>query len=278
MPRLSEPDLALSLRQRQAAGDAAASASGLIVPPRVDDACGLRVVSYNIHKGVQGVGPLRRLEIHNLAVALEAMHADIVCLQEVRAFNLREAAFFPHWPALGQAEYLAPLGYSAVYRTNARTAGGEHGNALISRWPVLHVGHEDVSDHRLEQRGLLHVVLSVRARPVHVIVAHFGLLGGSRMRQAARLAAFVTREVPPDVPLVVAGDFNEWGARLTHFFGEQGYSSAGQAHTFPSIAPLAQLDHVYLRGLKPQALCVPRGRVWWKMSDHLPLIVDCVLP
>ncbi len=25
----------------------------------------LRVATYNIHKGVQGIGPIRRLEIHN---------------------------------------------------------------------------------------------------------------------------------------------------------------------------------------------------------------------
>ena len=45
----------------------------------------LRVATYNIHKGVQGLGPARRLEIHNLGHAVEQLDADIVCLQEVRA-------------------------------------------------------------------------------------------------------------------------------------------------------------------------------------------------
>ncbi len=45
----------------------------------------LRVATYNIHKGVQeGLGPTRRLEIHNLGLAVEQLDADIVCLQEVR--------------------------------------------------------------------------------------------------------------------------------------------------------------------------------------------------
>ena len=44
----------------------------------------LRVATYNIHKGVQGLGPARRLEIHNLGHAVEQLDADIVCLQEVR--------------------------------------------------------------------------------------------------------------------------------------------------------------------------------------------------
>ena len=47
-------------------------------PPDADPYL-LRVATYNIHKGVQGVGPARRLEIHNLALAVETLDADIVC-------------------------------------------------------------------------------------------------------------------------------------------------------------------------------------------------------
>ena len=41
----------------------------------------LRLVTYNIHKGVQGIGPLKRLEIHNLKDAVEQLGADIVCFK-----------------------------------------------------------------------------------------------------------------------------------------------------------------------------------------------------
>ena len=97
----------------------------------------LRVATYNIHKGVQGIGPRRRLEIHNLGHAVEQLDADIVCLQEVRKLHRREARHFKRWPELPQAEFLAPEGYEAVYQTNAITRYGEHGNALLSRWPVI---------------------------------------------------------------------------------------------------------------------------------------------
>ena len=115
----------------------------------------LKVATYNIHKGVQGLGPTRRLEIYNLGLAIEQLDADIVCLQEVRKVHRREEKYFKHWPEMPQAEFLAPPGYEAIYKTNAITKHGEHGNALLSRWPVLEQGHEDMSDHRLEQRGLL---------------------------------------------------------------------------------------------------------------------------
>ena len=44
--------------------------------------------------------------------------------------------------------------------------------------------------------------------------------------------------------------------------------------TYPARLPLAQLDFVYSRGLKPVGLEVPKGRIWWRMSDHLPLIAE----
>ncbi len=236
----------------------------------------LRVVTYNIHKGVQGVGAARRLEIHNLGHAVEQFDADIVCLQEVRKFHQREALHFAHWPDVPQADYLAPEGYEAVYRTNAHTRHGEHGNALLSRWPVVDHQHEDVSDHRFEQRGILHVELLVHERPVHVIVAHFGLIPASRGRQAEHICRFVAREIPPDVPLLVAGDFNDWGARVDRALAAADLVAVKlpSAATYPSRLPVVQLDCVYARGLKPLRVTVPRGRIWHRMSDHLPLIAE----
>ena len=236
----------------------------------------LRIATYNIHKGVQGLGPARRLEIHNLGLAVEQLDADIVCLQEVRKLHRREAAYFQRWPDVPQAEYLAPEGYEAVYRTNAFTKHGEHGNALLSRWPVIGHQHEDISDHRFEQRGLLHVEVDAHGRRVHVIVVHLGLIPGSRVRQVERLQQFIEREVPAGSPVVVAGDFNDWGAQIKRMLSGFGLYEfdAPRAFTYPARLPLVQLDHVYVRGLEPLGLHVPRGRIWWRMSDHLPLIAE----
>ena len=67
-----------------------------------------RVATYNIHKGVQGIGPVRRLEIHNLGHAVEQLDADVVCLQEVRKLNRGEERYFPRWPQMPQADFLCP--------------------------------------------------------------------------------------------------------------------------------------------------------------------------
>jgi endonuclease/exonuclease/phosphatase family metal-dependent hydrolase len=239
----------------------------------------LRVATYNIHKGVKGIGPARRLEIHNLALAIEMLDADIICLQEVRATNRREARRFAAWPDQPQAQFLAPQGYQAVYCTNAVTQHGEHGNALLTRWPVAHWRHQDISDHRFEQRGLLHVQLHAHGRLMHVIVAHFGLIPASRARQAEQLKRYIAREVPSAAPLIVAGDFNDWGTRVRRILGLDTLEAleGARTYTYPARLPIVQLDHIYTRGLAPTALNVPRGRIWRRMSDHLPLIADFTL-
>jgi endonuclease/exonuclease/phosphatase family metal-dependent hydrolase len=239
----------------------------------------LRVATYNIHKGVQGLGLASRLEIHNLGHAVEQLDADIVCLQEVRKVNRKAAQRFARWPEMPQAEFLAPEGYTAVYETNAYTRHGEHGNALLTRWPVLRKAHRDISDHRFEQRGLLHAVIEVDGAPLHAIVVHLGLIKGSRVRQVAQLRDFIEREIPPAERLVVAGDFNDWGARMRYAMNVMGLRDSSDLRgprtlTYPSRLPLTQLDFIYARHLKPVECSVPRGPVWSRMSDHLPLVTD----
>ena len=240
----------------------------------------LRVATYNIHKGVQGVWPARRLEIHNLGHAVEQLDADIVCLQEVRLMHRRQEKKSSHRPSQPQAHYLAPEGYASVYRTNAVTRHGEHGNAMLSRWPVLSHQHQDISDHRFEQRGLLHTEVQVVDRRVHVIVVHLGLVPASRVRQLAQLLAFVDRAIPAQAPVLVAGDFNDWGTGLGRRMAGAGFSEWREqpTPTYPSRLPLNQLDHVYARGLTPLHAMAPSGRIWQRMSDHLPLVAEFSWP
>jgi endonuclease/exonuclease/phosphatase family metal-dependent hydrolase len=247
----------------------------------------LRVATYNIHKGVRGIGPRKRLEIHNIGLGIEALDADLVFLQEVRSFNNAEARRFPDthfgWPRVPQADHLAPEGYDVAYRTNAYTPGGEHGNALLSRWPLSEdIGHHDVSDHRFEQRGLLHVRADWHGQVVHAVVAHLGLMHSSRVRQVERIAAFLQAQVPKHEPVVLAGDFNDWGEKLDAPMRAMGlvraeHRNSPPQRTFPSRVPIFSLDRIYTRGFVCTSTFVPRGNVWARMSDHLPLVAELEL-
>jgi endonuclease/exonuclease/phosphatase family metal-dependent hydrolase len=254
-------------------------------------ALNLRIVTWNIHKGVRGLGMRKRLEIHNMQAAVAGLNADVICLQEVRRINHKEAAHFTHWPQLPQADFLAPPGYEAVYRTNAFTKDGEHGNALLSRYPVGGHAHEDMSDHRFEQRGLLHATVAIAGKDVHFIVVHLGLIAASRQRQLTQLSEYIKRDIPKSDVLIVAGDFNSpiapvrWAqAALSDRSSNTKASSrkpllhalSGHA-TFPSRLPLVQLDHIFARHAKIVSTHVPQGKEWARMSDHLPLVVELVL-
>jgi endonuclease/exonuclease/phosphatase family metal-dependent hydrolase len=91
---------------------------------------------------------------------------------------------------------------------------------------------------------------------------------------------FIEREISADSPVIVAGDFNDWGTTVRSSLGAVGMLAFDRERvaTFPSRMPVVQLDYVYARGLAPLGLHVPKGRIWGRMSDHLPLIAEFDLP
>jgi endonuclease/exonuclease/phosphatase family metal-dependent hydrolase len=255
----------------------------------------LRIATYNIHKGVTSFGG--RPRIHALKLALAKLDADIIFLQEVQGRHdqiaLKHAA---QWPLLPQHDYLAGDSHQAAYGMNAVYDHGHHGNALLSRFPIASSQNQDVSDHAYESRGILHCVLQMPDTQIHCYVVHLGLFGGGRKRQAAALIEAVRSSAPPDAPVIIAGDFNDWGNHLgdllrmrlnvAEVFDQRlarGMFSylrklAGRApkltpaRTFPAALPVLSLDRIYLRGLRVESAEVLHGALWAKLSDHAPVI------
>ena len=102
------------------------------------------------------------------------------------------------------------------------------------------------------------------------------------MRQVPRTASFIEAAVPRAEPIVLAGDFNDWGEKLDAPMREMGLARAASEggmpqRTFPSRVPLFSLDRIYTRGFHCASTFVPRGSVWARMSDHLPLVADLEL-
>ncbi len=174
----------------------------------------IRVVSYNIHKGRSVTGGKESLA--DLRLGLYGLRPDLLFLQEVQGRNLIRGSLDAQHESLAAALHM-----QAAYGCNAVRAATDHGNALLSRYPILFHENQDVSDHRLEQRGLLHGVVQVEDAMVHCLVVHLGLLAGGRSRQVYALVDRIRRLVPDDEPLLIAGDFNDWSNRLAPLFVEQ---------------------------------------------------------
>lgn len=245
----------------------------------------LRVVTYNIHKGVTGLS--RRPRIQNVRAGLHAMDADIVFLQEVQDRNDRLVAAALFDPDHTQLNYLATDAYPhSVYGRNAVYDYGHHGNAILSRHPILMSENLDISDHRFEQRGLLHAVTDLGFGDVHLLCAHFGLFARSRQRQAEALIERVRAVVPKEAPLVVAGDFNDWNNRLDRVICQalgavevaDKAADARPVRTFPSHLPWLRLDRIYVRGFEVERAHALTGREWAQRSDHVPLLAELARP
>ena len=174
----------------------------------------LRIVSYNIHKGRSASGS--RESLSQLRLGLYGLHPDLLFLQEVQGRNERESILHAQHESLGAA-----LGMQHCYGRNAIRAETDHGNALLSRHPILRFENQDISDHKLEQRGLLHAVIQVDETPVHCLVVHLGLFAGGRARQIQALVERIKRVVPEGAPMIIAGDFNDWTNRLAPLFVQQ---------------------------------------------------------
>ena len=255
----------------------------------------LRVVSYNIHKGMAALG--RREILHDLRRALQPLQADLLLLQEVQGRNARNPGLHAQHEHLGEA-----LGFEVVYGRNAVQRHTDHGNAVLSRWPVLAWSNRDVSHHRFEQRGLLHTVIEVPGLwRLHSVAVHLGLFSVSRRWQTDRLCELVEGEVGPDEPLLIAGDFNDWQHELSHRLMDRlgvhevfarapagadvsAWASipkpaAGPRHatpprTFPAVLPWLRLDRLYVRRMDVQRAWVPTEAHWSGLSDHLPIVAD----
>ncbi len=239
----------------------------------------LHIATYNIHKGFSQFN--RRMMVHELRERLRALAPDIVFLQEVQGLHLDHAERHDAWPDEPQHEFLAAdVWHNTAYGRNVVYERGHHGNAILSRLPILATHNQDVTHLRFERRGLLHCAIEAPDLPrhLHCVCVHLSLFGRSRRRQLDALATRLETIVPADAPLIIAGDFNDWRNRAHDLLAERlGLTEvfAGMVgrppKSFPSTLPVLRLDRIYARGFSIERSEVHFGAPWSQISDHAAL-------
>jgi endonuclease/exonuclease/phosphatase family metal-dependent hydrolase len=244
-----------------------------------------RVLTVNTHKGFTFFN--RKFILPELREAVRAVGADVVFLQEVHGANARLGARVPNWPDAPQYEFIADtLWPDFAYGRNAVYPHGHHGNAVLSKFPILRYENRDVSISGPEKRALLHCVLHVPGwqSEVHVICVHLGLREPHRLKQLGLLCQLLNTEIDRDEPVVVAGDFNDW-RRRAHLILERDAgmkevfveADGRSARTFPARLPFLQLDRIYVRNARAHSPLVLPRRPWSHLSDHAPLAAEISL-
>jgi endonuclease/exonuclease/phosphatase family metal-dependent hydrolase len=240
----------------------------------------LKILTLNVHKGFS-LG--RRFILHDLRDAIRSVSADIVFLQEVLGDHRELSTRHERWPKEAQYEFLADtIWKSFAYGKNAVYPAGHHGNALLSKLPIVRHQNRDISGHGGERRGMLHAVLDVpeQQKDLHAICVHLGFGERHRAGQVAKLCSFVDAEVPHGNPLIVAGDFNDWRGKAHRPLSRIGMqevfreTTGRAAKTFPAILPMLRLDRIYVRHLRAHRPTVLRHKPWSHLSDHAALSVE----
>ena len=239
----------------------------------------LHVATYNIHKGFSQFN--RRMVLHELRERLRESNADIVFLQEVLGEHALHARRYEDWPAAPQYEFLADTVWGEyAYGQNAVYDHGHHGNAILSRYPIVSVDNQDISTHAFESRGLLHCQIQLPKvnTNLHCLCVHLALHERGRKQQICALIDRIRAIVPPTEPLLIAGDFNDWRNRVGHRLAEElGCREAFRdtrgrpARSFPSRFPIFRLDRIYVRGFSVEQTEVHHGHPWSRISDHAML-------
>ena len=240
----------------------------------------IKVLTVNTHKGFTVFN--RRFILPELREAVRSTEADLVFLQEVLGEHEKHASRYDQWPAVSQYEFLADSMWSDfAYGRNAVYPDGHHGNAVLSKYPIKSYRNLDVSITGPERRGLLHCILEVPGHEqVHAICVHLSLLESHRQLQIVLLNQLL-KSLPPNDPVIIAGDFNDWKLQGNAALSQRDdlhevfERHTGQlAKTYPARWPLLRLDRIYVRNARSRNPVILGNKPWTHLSDHLPLTVE----
>lgn len=230
----------------------------------------IRLLTFNIHKGV---GWTRNPTLDKIHTHLNTLQPDIIFLQEIRGSQF-ETISSDIWPHLS-------YGKNAIYHT------GHHGNAILSKFPILETDNIDLTIRSYERRGLLHSIIQLNdLSPVflHLLCVHVGLAIGDQLKQIRKIINYIQSIIKQDEPLILGGDFNDWtGVATKPLIKELNLNEAFlhchsiYARTFPAWAPLLKLDRIYFRGLHAQHAKRLVDNQWRTLSDHVALETHFIL-
>jgi endonuclease/exonuclease/phosphatase family metal-dependent hydrolase len=233
----------------------------------------MRLLSYNIHKGVGGSDGNYRLERIVAVIAEES--PDLVCLQEVDRHVRR--SHYHDQPRL-LAETFSAVGH--LFQLNVPHREGGYGNLLLSRWPLHTHHHVSLRLGKRKPRGAQLAVVKTPEGLLHLVNWHLGLAEKERRWQVEHLLKHRLFLESAHLPTLIIGDFNDWRNRLArHAFHAHEFHQAtappSRFRSFPAFLALASLDKAFYRGsVHVKHARIVRTALARRASDHLPLVLD----
>lgn len=233
----------------------------------------MRLVSYNIHKGIGGSDRLYRLE--RVVRVIEHEQPDLICLQEVDR-NVSRSRFHDQPRLL--AEH---FGFAhALFQFNHKVKDGGYGNLVLSRWPVSEHHHLSLRLGSKKNRGAQLAAVDTPCGALRLVNWHLGLAEAERQWQVRHLLQHALFRGLDGLPTLITGDFNDWRNTLAGgAFAGSGLrpltAPPSRFRSFPAWLPLGALDKAFAcPRVRLERAHVVRSRLAQRASDHLPLVVD----
>jgi endonuclease/exonuclease/phosphatase family metal-dependent hydrolase len=233
----------------------------------------MRILSYNIHKGIGSRD--RRYRFGRILAVIEAENPDIVCLQEVDR-NVRRSRYHDQPQLL--ADYFGNLARS--YQLNVRLREGGYGNLILSRWPFQSEHHISIRYQERKPRGAQFAVIDTPEGLLHIVHWHLGLAEAERRWQVAHVLSHGQFRASESLPTLIIGDSNDWRNQLAGaIFEPKGFQQLtapiSRFRTFPAYLAMGSLDKAFVRGgIQVGHIRVVRTKLAKNASDHLPLVID----
>jgi endonuclease/exonuclease/phosphatase family metal-dependent hydrolase len=234
----------------------------------------MRVLSYNIHKGIGGRD--RRYSLDRIIGAIEEENPDLICLQEVDQRCKRSAHD-------DQPKVLADRVCAAahLYQLNVHaSSGGGYGNLVLSRWPLAGHHHISLRLKKRKPRGAQVALVDTPEGILRLANMHLGLQERERHWQIEHLLGHHLFDHATEAPTLLIGDMNDWRNTLGNAaLKRQGFrhvtSPPSKFRSFPAWLPVGSLDKAYTRGpIEVVMARVAKNRHTRDASDHLPLVID----
>lgn len=234
----------------------------------------MRLLSYNIHKGVGGRD--RRYRMTRVVDVIAAENPDLICLQEVDR-RFRRARLDDQPKLIADAFRDA----ESIFQLNVHwRKGGGYGNMLLSRWPLVGSHQVSLRLKRRKPRGAQIAVIETPEGPLNLVHWHLGLAERERHWQVGHLLEHTLFRETGDLPTLVVGDFNDWRNTLAHGpFARHGFHQVttprSRFRSFPANFPVLSLDKAFTRGpIEVRQARIVHSAMARVASDHLPLVVD----
>lgn len=231
----------------------------------------LRILTYNIH---HGEGTDRKFDLPRIAKVIQSVDPDLVALQEVDQGTTRSMGVM-------QANELGKLtGMHHAYGAAMSFAGGEYGEAILSRFPIISSKNLKLSaPDEYEPRAAIAVQFQPeRDLPqMWFVGTHLDHVSDDvRIAQAEQIVRMMTQL--PGQTKILAGDMNATpSSPVTSIFRKYFINTTqGQLRpTYPSKNPEVQIDYVFYQDKAGISWRVVETRVLNEplASDHAPLLV-----